>query len=73
MQRGISVKSDDVPENEKQQILEAEERAKGNLKFSVLIGYLSSVQSYALLFLVLAILVLTQATGTFTDYWLSAL
>nr|QJQ50001.1 ABC transporter family C protein ABCC2 [Ostrinia furnacalis] len=72
MKRGISVKSmTDDSEYEKEQVLGAEERAKGNLEWSVVWAYLRSVQSWTILLLALLTLTVTQAAATFTDYWLS--
>lgn len=67
----MSVKSEDDSEAKQEQILEAEERAKGNLKWAVIWAYLRSVQSWAILFLAVTTLTITQAAATFTDYWLS--
>ncbi|RVE50388.1 hypothetical protein evm_004925 [Chilo suppressalis] len=72
MHRGISVRSEENPEDEIEQVLEAEERAKGNLKWSVVSQYLSLVKSYPILMLAVLTLLMTQAAATFTDYWLSA-
>ncbi|KAL4709193.1 hypothetical protein ACJJTC_008121 [Scirpophaga incertulas] len=71
--RGISVRSDDSSEERKEQVMQAEERAKGTLKFSIFISYLSSVQSVTLLLVSLCTLILTQAAGTFADFWLSTM
>ncbi|CAG9783021.1 unnamed protein product [Diatraea saccharalis] len=73
MKRGMSVKSEENPEDQKEQVLEAEERAKGNLKWTVVAQYLKLVKSYPLLFLAVLTLLMTQAAATFVDYWLSAL
>ena len=73
MMRGISkisVKSEDGGE-EKAQVLEAEERASGKLKFEVLQKYLSSVGSWCIVFLAFLLLLITQAAATTTDFWLS--
>lgn len=72
MLRGVSVKSENEdPELQKEQVLAAEERAKGNLKWEVVWAYLKSVRSWPILLLALLTLSLTQAAATFTDYWLS--
>nr|ASU47347.1 ABCC2 [Cnaphalocrocis medinalis] len=71
MQRGFSVQSQENAKTEKEQVLAAEERAKGNLKWSVVWTYLRSVDSYCMLALSLSTLMITQAAATFTDYWLS--
>nr|UEO57356.1 ABCC2 [Conogethes punctiferalis] len=70
-QRAVSVRSEENPDLEKEQVLEAEERAKGNLKWSVVAAYLKSVQSWVILSLAVGTLMITQAAATFTDYWLS--
>lgn len=68
----ISSKSDDNPKKKEiEQVLEAEERAKGNLKWAVIQHYLQSVQSWLVLFMAVFSLLLTQAGATFSDYWLS--
>ncbi|XP_049887665.1 ATP-binding cassette sub-family C member 4-like [Pectinophora gossypiella] len=71
LQRGISVKSDDNPEEEREQIQVAEERASGTLKVEVLIQYLQSVQSWCLIAFVFIALITVQGFATTTDYWLS--
>ncbi|XP_063890832.1 uncharacterized LOC110383917 [Helicoverpa armigera] len=73
MMRGISkisVKSDTEME-QKAQIQEAEERATGSLKFEVVLKYLSSVQSWCLVFTAFLVLLITQGAATTADYWLS--
>ncbi|KAJ0181178.1 hypothetical protein K1T71_003263 [Dendrolimus kikuchii] len=57
--------------NEKVQVLKAEERAKGNLKWEVLFKYFSSVQSWCIVFLSILTLIITQGAATTADYWLS--
>ncbi|XP_046974021.1 uncharacterized protein LOC124540463 [Vanessa cardui] len=75
LQHGISrmsVRSDEKDtREEKEQVLEAEERAKGNLKWAVIQNYLSSVKSWLIVFLAVFSLLLTQTGATFSDYWLS--
>ncbi|XP_063373668.1 ATP-binding cassette sub-family C member 4-like [Cydia amplana] len=66
----VSIKSESS-EVEKEQIQEAEERAKGNLKWKVLWAYLSSVESWCLVATTMLVVVATQATATATDFWLS--
>lgn len=67
----ISVRSDDNPEEEREQIQEAEERAKGTLKWSVIAQYMKRVESWFVVFLTIVALLLTQTAGTISDYWLS--
>ncbi|KPJ13568.1 ABC transporter C family member 12 [Papilio machaon] len=67
----ISVKSEDENEDEKKQTLEAEERAKGTLKWSVIANYLKSVESVWAVAVALFALLLTQGAATTADYWLS--
>ncbi|XP_037300590.1 LOW QUALITY PROTEIN: multidrug resistance-associated protein 4 [Manduca sexta] len=67
----ISTKSGDTPEDEKAQVLTSEERAKGNLKWEVLYKYLTSVGSWFIVFLAFLTLLITQASATMADYWLS--
>ncbi|XP_047534615.1 uncharacterized protein LOC125069235 [Vanessa atalanta] len=75
LQRGMSrmsVRSDDKDtREEKEQVLIAEERAKGNLKWAVIQNYLSSVKSWLIVFMAVFSLLLTQTGATFSDYWLS--
>ncbi|KAG6461030.1 hypothetical protein O3G_MSEX012378 [Manduca sexta] len=74
IQRGISkisTKSGDTPEGEKAQVLTSEERTKGNLKWEVVYKYLTSVGSWFIVFLALLTLLITQASATMADYWLS--
>ncbi|KAJ8734039.1 hypothetical protein PYW07_014590 [Mythimna separata] len=74
MLRGISkvsVKSDDNDGEEKAQKQEAEERASGSLKWEVLRQYLSSVDSWCIVFMAFMVLLITQAAATTTDFWLS--
>ena len=66
----ISV-SEDNPNAEKEQVLEAEERAKGNLKWAVIQHYIQSVRSWPVVMGAIFCLLLTQAGATFSDYWLS--
>ncbi|XP_053600748.1 uncharacterized protein LOC128669719 [Plodia interpunctella] len=70
LHRGVSVKSEDGRE-EKQQVLEAEERAKGNLKWEVIFSYISSVQSWFFVMIAVCTLIVTQAAATTADYWIS--
>ncbi|XP_068628827.1 ATP-binding cassette sub-family C member 4-like [Battus philenor] len=67
----VSVKSEEGDENETKQIQEAEERAKGSLKWAVVTNYFRSVNSVWALVLALFTLLLTQASATTADYWLS--
>lgn len=67
----ISTKSEQNPESEKIQVFKPEERAKGNLKWEVLFKYLSSVQSWCIVFLAVLTLIITQSAATTADYWLS--
>ncbi|CAK1548558.1 unnamed protein product [Leptosia nina] len=67
----VSVRSEDAVRIEKEQILEAEERAKGNLKWKVVSKYLQSVQSWTWVGLTLLFLLLTQVGVSFSDYWVS--
>ncbi|KOB64158.1 ABC transporter family C protein ABCC2, partial [Operophtera brumata] len=62
-------KSEEV--DPQKQVVEAEERAKGNLKFEVVVQYFKSVQSAFVVILALLVLVLTQAAATTADYWLN--
>ncbi|XP_013195349.1 ATP-binding cassette sub-family C member 4 [Amyelois transitella] len=71
LHRGVSVKSDDNSNEEKEQVLEAEERAKGNLKWEVLASYISCVQSWFMIVFALASLIITQVSATTADYWIS--
>ncbi|XP_026726078.1 multidrug resistance-associated protein 4-like [Trichoplusia ni] len=74
MLRGISkmsVKSQDDDDEEKAQVLEAEERGTGSLKFEVIKAYLNSVQSWTVVILTLLAVLFTQASATTADYWLS--
>ncbi|CAF4884012.1 unnamed protein product [Pieris macdunnoughi] len=66
-----SVRSEEASKIEKEQILAAEERAKGNLKWSVISKYLKSVNSWPWVGLTLLSLLLTQAGVSFSDYWVS--
>ncbi|CAH0722570.1 unnamed protein product, partial [Brenthis ino] len=68
----ISIKSEDNPKKKEiEQVLQAEERAKGNLKWAVIQYYLQSVQSWFVLLMAFFSILLTQAGATFSDYWLS--
>ncbi|XP_038209551.1 uncharacterized protein LOC119830563 [Zerene cesonia] len=67
----VSVRSEEASKIMKEQILEAEERAKGNLKWEVIIKYLQSIRSSFWITMTLFSLLLTQAAATFFDYWLS--
>ncbi|XP_050352389.1 uncharacterized protein LOC126774816 [Nymphalis io] len=68
----VSVRSDNKDtQEEKEQVLEAEERAKGNLKWAVVKDYLMSVKSWLVVFMAVFSLLLTQTGATFSDYWLS--
>lgn len=67
----ISVRSDDNDGEEKAQVLEAEERASGSLKWNVLQQYLSAVNSWCIVFMAFMVLFITQAAATTADYWLS--
>lgn len=67
----ISVKSEEDDEEEKKQTLDAEERAKGTLKWSVIANYIKSVESVWAVAMALFALLLTQAAATTADYWLS--
>lgn len=67
----ISVRSDENDAEEITQVLEAEERASGSLKWEVLQRYLSSVDSWCIVFMAFMVLLITQAAATTTDYWLS--
>nr|UMW71136.1 ABC transporter subfamily C2 [Spodoptera frugiperda] len=74
MMRGISkmsVKSDDEEGEEKVQVLEAEERQSGSLKWDVLGRYMKSVNSWCMVVMAFLVLVITQGAATTTDYWLS--
>lgn len=73
MKRGISRIStrSEESEVEKEQIQEAEERAKGSLKWSVLWSYLRSVESWCLVLTTIVALLMTQGAATSADYWLS--
>ncbi|CAB3237240.1 unnamed protein product [Arctia plantaginis] len=66
----ISVKSEEGDE-EKAQVLEAEERATGSLKFEVIWQYLKAVQSWCYVLLALFALLITQGAATTSDFWLS--
>ncbi|CAK1599799.1 unnamed protein product [Parnassius mnemosyne] len=68
---GISVKSDEDSEIEKKQIQEAEERAKGGLKWAVISNYARSVKSIWAVSIAIFTLILTQASAMSADYWLS--
>ncbi|KPI93323.1 Multidrug resistance-associated protein 4 [Papilio xuthus] len=67
----ISIKSEDDDEVYKKQTLDAEERAKGTLKWSVVTNYIRSVESVWAVTVALFALLLTQAAATTADYWLS--
>ncbi|CAH0600504.1 unnamed protein product [Chrysodeixis includens] len=67
----ISIKSQEDDDEQKAQVLEAEERGKGSLKFEVVMQYLKSVQSWLVVILTLLAVVFTQASATTADYWLS--
>nr|ADH16744.1 ABC transporter family C protein ABCC2 [Heliothis subflexa] len=67
----ISVKSDDHDGDQKAQIQESEERATGSLKWEVVLKYLSSVESWCLVFMAFLALLITQGAATTSDYWLS--
>lgn len=74
MDRGISilsVKSEDNPDAEKEQLQAAEERAQGNLKWSVVRKYLKSVDSWILILLTVVAVLVAQGAATATDYWIS--
>ncbi|VVC94160.1 unnamed protein product [Leptidea sinapis] len=66
-----SVKSEDASKIEKEQVLEAEEREKGNLKWEVVFKYLKAVQSWAWVTMAFSFILLNQAGAIFCDYWLS--
>ncbi|CAH0600505.1 unnamed protein product [Chrysodeixis includens] len=68
----ISVKSqEEQDEEEKAQVLEAEERGTGSLKFEVIWSYIKAVQSWTIVILALVSLMITQGAATTADYWLS--
>ncbi|XP_026726077.1 multidrug resistance-associated protein 4-like [Trichoplusia ni] len=68
----ISIKSqEDQDEEEKAQVLEAEERGTGSLKFEVIWAYIKAVQSWTIVVLALISLLITQGAATTADYWLS--
>lgn len=67
----MSVKSDDEEGEEKVQVLEAEERQSGSLKWDVLGRYMKSVNSWCMVVMAFLVLVITQGAATTTDYWLS--
>ncbi|XP_045761292.1 uncharacterized protein LOC123864713 [Maniola jurtina] len=67
----VSVRSNENPKEEKEQIMAAEERAKGNLKWEVIRHYLASVNSWLVVFLAVFAVLVTQFGATFSDYWLS--
>nr|ADH16740.1 ABC transporter family C protein ABCC2 [Heliothis virescens] len=67
----ISIKSDDHDADQKAQVQEAEERATGSLKWEVVLKYLSSVESWCLVFMAFLALLITQGAATTSDYWLS--
>ncbi|KAH9634039.1 hypothetical protein HF086_001241 [Spodoptera exigua] len=74
MMRGISkvsVKSDDNDGEEKIQVLEAEERQSGSLKWDVLARYMKAVNSWCIVLMAFLVLVITQGAATTGDYWLS--
>ncbi|KAM3966702.1 ATP-binding cassette subfamily C member 4 [Aphomia sociella] len=72
MNRSISVKSENEnPAEEKEQILAAEERASGRLKWNILGSYIKSVNSWFMVILAVTALLITQGTATFVDYWIS--
>lgn len=52
-------------------MLAAEERAKGNLKFEVILGYLKSVKSWYIVFMTVLSLALAQVAISVADFWLS--
>lgn len=65
------MKSDDFAEDKVAQVQEAEERAKGSIKFEIVAKYLSSVESWFMVLAVLLALVASQGCATVVDYWLS--
>ncbi|CAH2099924.1 unnamed protein product [Euphydryas editha] len=67
----VSTKSEDDVRVEKEQILEAEERAKGNIKWTVIKEYFKSINSWFIVMMAFFFLLLTQAGATFSDYWIS--
>lgn len=67
----ISVKSEDDIKDEEIQTVVEEERAKGSLKWAVISSYIRAVNSVWAVILALFALVLTQASATAADYWLS--
>lgn len=68
----MSEKEDDEDYlSNEEQVQDAEERAKGHLKWDVIVQYLKSVKSVFLIISTVTILAICQAAGTTTDYWLS--
>lgn len=68
----VSVKSEeDIEDEHDGQAMVAEERAKGSLKWAVIASYIRSVKSVWAVALALFALLLTQASATAADYWLS--
>lgn len=66
----VSVKSDD-DEQQVAQVQAAEERASGTLKWAVIWQYLKSVDSWCIVLTAITALLITQASATTADYWLS--
>ncbi|KAI5634801.1 ABC transporter domain-containing protein [Phthorimaea operculella] len=71
LQRGISTRSDNIEEDQKEELQAVEERATGTLNWSVLSGYLKAVDSWCIVMSVLIALILTQGVALVSSYWLS--
>lgn len=71
--RGISKITNKGEDDRKErvQVMAAEERATGGLKWTVIWQYITAVNSWCIIFTVLLVVLLTQASATTTDYWLS--
>ncbi|XP_052747534.1 ATP-binding cassette sub-family C member 4 [Bicyclus anynana] len=67
----VSVRSNENPEEQKEQVQASEERAKGNLDWRVIRSYVVSVNSWLVTFLAFFSVLVTQFGATFSDYWLS--
>lgn len=73
LSRGTSTisKSEEVEEETKGQVMEAEERAKGKLKWKIVWEYFTSVESWCIVFWAFAVLAITQIAASAADFWIS--